>query len=216
MNSQVSLSDHFCLGVDQVLRAVFNNPKTTDRRYPADHIIESSSLIMTTAERARSAGLMRVNHAGEVCAQALYHGQRIASRSSHVKEKMNQAALEEGDHLAWCHLRIVELNSHTSYLNFLWYLGSFAVGMTAGLMGDSWSLGFLAETEHQVVQHLEKQLGLLPAQDQKSYSILKQMQLDEENHKNHAIEAGAKNLPPVVKKLMSIVSGIMVKTAYWV
>ena len=124
--------------------------------------------------------------------------------------------MEEGDHLSWCHLRIVELNSHTSYLNFLWYLGSFAVGMTAGLMGDSWSLGFLAETEHQVVQHLEKQLGRLSAQDQKSYSILKQMQSDEENHKNHAIEAGAKNLPPVVKKLMSMVSGIMVKTAYWV
>jgi ubiquinone biosynthesis monooxygenase Coq7 len=205
-----SFSDHFCLGVDQALRAVFNNPKTTGRSYPIEHIREPA---LTIAERQHSSGLMRVNHAGEVCAQALYHGQSITS-GPEMKEEMDRAAIEEGDHLAWCHQRIVELNGHTSYLNFLWYLGSFTIGLTAGLIGDAWSLGFLAETEDQVIQHLEKHLMLLPVQDKKSYAILKKMQSDEEQHKNYAIEAGAKTLPQPIKKLMGILSAIMVKTAY--
>ncbi len=206
-----SSSDRFCLGVDQALRAIFNNPETTSRPYPVDHTREP---VLTIAERQHSSGLMRVNHAGEVCAQALYHGQSITSHCRKMKEKMHQAVIEERDHLEWCHRRIVELHSHTSYLNFLWYLGSFAIGLTAGLIGDSWSLGFIAETENQVIQHLEKHLMLLPLQDKKSYAILKKMQSDEEQHKNHAIEAGAKTLPRSIKKLMGILSAIMVKTAY--
>ncbi|MCC2666995.1 MAG: coq7 [Gammaproteobacteria bacterium] len=207
-----SFSDRFCLGVDQALRAVFNNPKTTGRPYPVDDMEEPN---LTIAERQHSSGLMRVNHTGEVCAQALYHGQSITSYGHAMKEKMHQAAIEEGDHLAWCHRRILELDSHTSYLNFLWYLGSFAMGLTAGFIGDSWSLGFVAETETQVIQHLEKHLMLLPLQDKKSYAILKKMQSDEEQHKNHARDAGAKTLPRPIKKLMGVLSAIMVKTAYW-
>jgi len=209
---QYSLFDQVCLSVDQALRAIFDNPKTTGRPYPAANEIEVE---MTASQRNYSAALMRVNHAGEVCAQALYHGQVVFSRCGVVREKMYQAAIEEGDHLAWCRLRIDELGSHTSYLNLLWYLGSFGIGFTAGLVGDHWSLGFLAETESQVVQHLEKQLTLLPLQDKKSYKILQQMQLDEAEHRNDAIKAGASRLPFPVRKLMSMVSKIMVKTAYW-
>src|SRR5262249_21998040 len=142
-----------------------------------------------------SAGLMRINHAGEVCAQALYHGQGLASQSPHVKQKMQQAAVEEGDHFALCRIRFFELGSHTSYLNPLWYAGSFTLGLTAGLVGEKWSLGFLAETEHQVVKHLEKHLNILSNQDHRSYKILQQMQQDEAIHRDEAIKAGASELP---------------------
>lgn len=208
-----SFSDHFWVGVDQMLRAVCNNPKKTDRPYPGNDTKES---VMTVEQRRLSARLMRVNHAGEICAQALYHGQAIASHCSAIKEKMQQAAIEEGDHLAWCYFRLLELNSHTSYLNFLWYLGSFTLGLTAGLVGNAWSLGFLAETENQVVQHLDNHLALLPIQDKKSYKILQEMQNDEAKHRDDAIKTGAARLPSPIKKLMAIVSKIMVKTAYWV
>lgn len=208
-----SLFDQMCLGVDQALRSVFNNPKTTGRPYPAANEIEAR---MTHEQRKHSAALMRINHSGEVCAQALYHGQGIVSRSSLVKEKMEQASLEEGDHLAWCIMRIHELGGHASYLNLLWYIGSFSIGFTAGLVGDQWSLGFLAETENQVVKHLEKHLKLLPTEDKKSHHILKQMQLDESVHRDEAIEAGASVLPLPVKKLMTFASKVMVKTTYWI
>lgn len=210
---QYSLFDQVCFGVDQALRAVFDNPKTTGRSYPAINEMEAE---MTVSQRHYSAALMRVNHAGEVCAQALYHGQAVFSHCDAVREKMHQAAIEEGDHLAWCRLRIDELGGHTSYLTLLWYLGCFSIGFTAGLVGDKWSLGFLAETESQVVQHLEKHLALLPLQDKKSYKILQQMQLDEAEHQSDAIQAGASTLPLPIKKLMSIVSKVMVKTAFWV
>lgn len=208
-----SLSDQICIGVDQLLRAVFNNPVTTGRPNPALSEVEAP---MTTGQRHYSAALMRVNHAGEVCAQALYHGQAIFSHSRVVRDKMIQAAIEEGDHLAWCRLRIDELGSHPSYLNLVWYLASFGIGFMAGWVGDRWNLGFLAETESQVVQHLEKQLALLPLQDKKSYKILQQMQLDEAAHRHEAIKAGASVLPFPVRKLMSLASKIMVKTAFWV
>lgn len=205
--------DHMCLGLDQALRAVFKNPRTTGRPYPAINEVEP---VLTKQQRQHSAALMRINHAGEVCAQALYHGQGIVSRSIAVKEKMDQAAIEEGDHLAWCMLRLNELGSHASYLNLLWYLGSFSIGFAAGLVGDRWSLGFLAETEHQVVRHLEKHLMILPEQDKKSYKILQQMQLDEAAHRDDAMKAGASELPSPVKKLMSAVSKVMVKVSYWI
>jgi len=208
-----SIFDQMCLGLDQALRAVFDNPRTTGRAYPGACEAEP---VMTGEQRQYSAALMRINHSGEVCAQALYHGQGMVSRSGVVKEKMDQAAIEEGDHLAWCMLRINELGSHASYLNLLWYLGSLSIGFAAGLVGDRWSLGFLAETENQVVRHLEKHLMLLPRQDKRSYKILQQMQLDEALHRDDAMKAGASVLPGPVKKLMSLVSKVMVKVAYWV
>lgn len=203
--------DQFCLGIDQALRSIFGNATTTDRQYPADRLPESE---LTPEQRQHSAALMRINHAGEVCAQALYHGQGLVSRRYEVREKMQQAAIEEGDHLAWCSRRLTELGSHTSYLNPIWYMGSFVIGLSAGLVGDEWSLGFLAETENQVVKHLAHQLTQLPSQDEKSYKILQQMQFDEAEHRDAAIQAGAAVLPSFIKKLMSITSKIMVKTTY--
>lgn len=203
--------DNLCLSIDQALKAVLGHAKTTHRPNPANLIPESP---LTEEQRKHSAALMRINHAGEVCAQALYHGQGLASRCQTVREKMQHAAIEEGDHLAWCRARLVELSSHTSYFNPLWYAGSFAIGLTAGLIGDKWSLGFLAETENQVVQHLAKQMHLLPEADKKSQHILKQMQHDEEQHRDEAHQAGAADLPLLIKKVMKFSSKIMVKTAY--
>lgn len=207
-----SLLDQLCLGFDQALRALSDTAKTTDRSYPARNEMDTH---MSVDQRKHSAGLMRINHAGEVCAQALYHGQGLVSRSNAIKQKMQQAAIEEGDHLAWCRTRLFELGSHTSYLNPLWYAGSFTIGLTAGLVGDKWSLGFLAETEHQVVKHLEGHLKILSNQDHKSYKILQQMQQDEASHRDEAVKAGAAELPPFIKKLMQFTSKVMVKTAYW-
>jgi ubiquinone biosynthesis monooxygenase Coq7 len=210
---EYSFLDQCCLGVDQAIRAVFGGAKITNRPYPAENQKECD---LTEKERQHIASLMRVNHAGEVCAQALYHGQGLVSRQQEVKDKMQQAAVEEGDHLAWCSKRLMELHSHTSYLNPLWYAGSFAIGLTAGVIGDSWSLGFLAETENQVVKHLEKHLALLPSKDMRSHLILQQMQQDESQHQHDAIAAGGKPLPGIIKKVMRLVSKIMVKTAKWV
>lgn len=205
--------DHFCLNIDQGLRAVFGKPETTDRPLP-DADLEESEL--SQQEKRHAAGLMRVNHAGEVCAQALYHGQGVVSRDRAIQAQMRKAAIEEGDHLAWCSRRVTELGSHTSYLNPLWYLGSFAIGLTAGLVGDRWSLGFVAETERQVVNHLDAHLSLLPDQDLKSRKILEQMQADEAQHREEAIAAGAAQLPDFVKKIMTLTSRLMVKAAYWI
>ncbi len=205
--------DNLCLGVDQALRAVSGASKTSGRPYPANALKDQE---MTLPQRNYSAALMRINHAGEVCAQALYHGQGLGSRNRLVKEKMRRAALEEGDHLAWCAKRLTELHSHTSYLNPFWYASSFAIGLSAGMIGDQWSLGFLAETENQVVQHLEKQLGELPATDQKSQMIINQMQQDEANHRDDAMQAGAAELPTWLKRVMQFTAKIMVKTAFWI
>jgi len=158
---------------------------------------------------------MRINHAGEVCAQALYQGQAVASRDLAVQEKMQQAALEEGDHLDWCRRRLDELGSQTSYFNPLWYAGSFCIGMAAGMIGDKWSLGFVAETERQVIKHLTGHMALLPQQDQRSYKILKKMEEDEARHRDTAIESGAHELPGYIKSVMALTSRIMVKTAYY-
>lgn len=205
--------DQLCLGLDQALKAIFGNATTTDRKYPGDTVPEP---LLTDAERKQAAALMRINHAGEVCAQALYHGQGLVSRRHDVKEKMQHAAIEEGDHLDWCSRRLMELSSRTSYLNPLWYVGSFSIGLTAGLIGDKWSLGFLAETENQVVKHLETHLDLLPEADEKSMAILQQMQHDEAQHRDDARKAGAAELPFFIKKLMTFTSKIMVKTSYWI
>jgi len=207
-----TLFDRLCLGADQVVRALTNNAITTGQPYPAKSVEDHP---MTTEQRKHAAALMRINHTGEICAQALYHGQGLVSRSPVIQEKMQQAAIEEGDHLAWCKQRLNELGSHTSYLNPLWYAGSFCIGMAAGMVGDKWSLGFVAETERQVINHLEKHLNLLPATDQRSYEILKKMENDEAKHRDEAIISGAKELPSPVKLAMNFMSKIMVKTVYW-
>jgi len=208
---QYTFLDSLCLGIDQAVRALAGEVKTSGQPYPAESAEEPD---LSEDQRKQTASLMRVNHAGEICAQALYHGQGVVSRSKDIQEKMKQSALEEGDHLAWCSQRIDELGSHTSYLNPLWYAGSFCIGMAAGMIGDDWSLGFVAETERQVIKHLEGHMHLLPMQDQRSYCILEQMGKDEAHHRDEAISAGARELPEVVKKAMSLVSRVMVKTAY--
>lgn len=203
--------DELCLKLDQALRTVFGESIHTHRAYPAENTSEAN-----LTDNKHSAAIMRINHAGEVCAQALYQGQALFSRNSEIKAKMQQAAVEEGDHLKWCSQRLVELNSHRSYLSPFWYLGSFSIGAVAGMFGDPWSLGFVAETETQVIKHLESQLQLLPTEDIKSYKILQQMQQDEAKHRQDAIHYGAKDLPAPIKSIMNITAKIMVKTAYWI
>jgi ubiquinone biosynthesis monooxygenase Coq7 len=204
--------DQLCLTVDQALRAFTGKVATSGRTNPAASLPEPA---LTPTEAKHAAGLMRVNHAGEVCAQALYHGQALVSRDPLIKAHLQYAAVEEGDHLAWCSTRLLELQSHTSYLNPVFYMGSFAIGMAAGVVGDQWSLGFVAETERQVAAHLEKHLDLLPPNDTKSARILQMMHTDELSHRDDAIKAGAATLPRVIQKLMRLTSRVMVKTAYW-
>lgn len=213
MNRCYSLFDKLCLGIDQALRTLTHHAPTTGSPYPAEGMEEPP---LNEDQRKRSAGLMRVNHAGEVCAQALYHGQGLVSRESAMQENMRRAAVEEGDHLDWCKHRLDELGSHTSYLNPLWYIGSFCIGAAAGMAGDAWSLGFVVETERQVIRHLEGHLQLLPAQDARSHTILEHMEWDETKHRDDAITAGARELPAVIKRVMAMTSKVMVKMAYFV
>jgi ubiquinone biosynthesis monooxygenase Coq7 len=158
---------------------------------------------------------MRGNHAGEVAAQGLYQGQALTARLDSVRQQMERAALEENDHLAWCESRAKELGAHVSYLNPLWYGGSVAIGALAGLAGDKWSLGFVVETERQVVRHLDDHLARLPAQDAKSRAILEQMRQDEGHHATVALEAGGAALPEPIKRLMGLASQVMTRTAYY-
>lgn len=208
---QYSPLDSVLISLDQALRTVFGKPEVTERPNPANTVEESE---LSESEARHVAGLMRVNHAGEVCAQALYQGQALTAKLPQVRKSMERAAQEENDHLDWCESRLNELGSHTSYLNPLWYAGSFAIGATAGLIGDKWSLGFVAETEKQVVKHLESHLQQIPPQDGKSRAILEQMKVDEEQHGTSALKAGGAHLPEPIKKLMGFTSKIMTKSAY--
>jgi ubiquinone biosynthesis monooxygenase Coq7 len=205
--------DKICLGFDQALKALTHDIQTTGSPYPAESAGEAD---LSAAESALSAGLMRVNHTGEVCAQALYHGQALVTRHAPLQAQLQAAALEEGDHLYWCKRRLDELQSHTSYLNPLWYAGSFCIGAVAGVVGDDWSLGFVVETEKQVINHLEGHLKRLPVNDVRSAAILKQMEQDEAHHRDEAKAAGARELPPPIKVLMRMMSKVMVKTVYYV
>jgi len=166
--------------------------------------------------RRHSAGLMRVNHAGEIAAQGLYHGQALTARLPETRAALRKAAAEEGDHLAWCRERLDELGSQPSLLNPLWYAGSVAIGALAGLAGDRMSLGFMAETERQVEGHLADHLQRLPADDTRSRTIVQQMQADEIGHGRAAVAAGAAPLPEPVPKLMHLAARVMTGTAYWI
>ena len=205
--------DQFLIHLDNAVRTVCGAPAVTERPDPADAAPENE---LSDSERRLAAGLMRVNHAGEVSAQALYQGQSLTAKLPGVREKMERAAREENDHLAWCEQRLKALDSRTSLLNPLWYGGSFAIGALAGLAGDKWSLGFVVETERQVVKHLEEHLQRLPADDHKSRAVLEQMKEDETHHATTALQAGGAELPEPVKKLMGATSKVMTSAAYFI
>ncbi len=171
---------------------------------------------LTEAEKRHAAGLMRVNHAGEIAAQGLYRGQAVMSRSETTRDFMRRAASEEGDHLAWCESRLQELDSRPSRLNPIWYLGSFVIGATAAVFGDRLSLGFVTETERQVEGHLASHLDRLPANDQRSRHIVELMKSDEAAHAQAARARGAKSLPGPIPTLMRVAARVMTGTAYWI
>jgi ubiquinone biosynthesis monooxygenase Coq7 len=170
---------------------------------------------LSEQEKKHAAGLMRVNHVGEVCAQALYQAQRLTSVSPHLQSQLAHAAKEEEDHLVWCAKRLEELGSRPSLLNPIWFAGSFAIGTLAGLAGDQWSLGFVVETEKQVENHLNSHLEALPLNDLASRSIVEQMRIEEIEHGNMARNLGAKELPEPITKVMGLISQVMTKTAYY-
>lgn len=174
----------------------------------------TSDLDLSSQERAHVAGLMRVNHVGEVCAQALYQSQKLLAKTPKTRALLDQAAKEEMDHMAWCEERLKELDSRPSLLNPIWYVGAFGIGLVAGLAGDRWSLGFVAETEKQVERHLDDHLKKLPEADLRSRAIVEQMRSDEIVHGAGAIAAGGQELPHPVQLLMSCISKIMTTTAY--
>jgi 3-demethoxyubiquinol 3-hydroxylase len=206
-----SPADTLLIRFDRTLRTLFGRPPT-ERPDPADALPEGA---LSDADREGAARLMRVNHAGEICAQALYHGQSLTARRGGVRASMERAAREENDHLAWCERRTRELGGHVSLLNPAWYAGSFAIGALAGVAGDRWSLGFMAETEHQVVEHLEDHLARLPEADAKSRAILRQMQADEAAHATAALQSGGAPLPAPLRGLMRAASRVMTGTAYY-
>ncbi len=201
--------DNFMMQLDTGLRTLFGKPSVTERPNPENTIAEGE---LSANEKELAGRLMRINHSGEVAAQGLYQGQALTAKLPDVREKMERAAEEENDHLDWCKQRINELDTHTSYLNPLWYFGSVAIGAAAGLAGDKWSLGFVAETEHQVVRHLTSHLNQISENDHKSRAILEQMKEDEGHHATAALDAGAAELPVPVKKFMALTSKIMTNT----
>jgi ubiquinone biosynthesis monooxygenase Coq7 len=203
--------DRFILEFDTALRSVVGGANAHRPIPGSDTGIHSA---LDAAERKHAAGLMRVNHVGEVCAQALYQSQKLVARNPEIQEMLDHSGQEEMDHLAWCETRLQELGSHASYLNPLWYAGSFAIGLAAGLAGDRWSLGFVAETEKQVENHLESHLETLPKEDQRSRAIVDQMRLDEIAHGQAAKNAGGANLPEPIQKIMQTISKVMTTTAY--
>lgn len=202
--------DSLIIEFDRALRTVFATARTS-RPTPGADIPEA---VLDDAERRQVIGLMRVNHCGEVCAQALYQGQALTSRDPAVRDALRTAAEEETEHLAWTESRIDELGGRKSLLNPLWYLGSLSMGVFAGALGDKWNLGFLAETERQVEAHLDGHLSSLPVSDAKSRAIVDQMRLDEIGHAEMAFAHGAAELPRPVKVLMKYAAKIMTSAAY--
>lgn len=213
----LSSIDRLILGIDRVVQTLSDTPAHTPESHqeprpsPAQDMLETE---LSEQERRHAGGLMRVNHTGEVCAQALYQGQGLTAKLPQVRAEMEQAAAEEIDHLVWCKQRLEELDSHTSYLNPLWYGLSFALGAGAGLVGDKVSLGFVAATEERVCAHLEAHLKQLPEADRKSRAVVKQMLTDEARHADAALKAGGLDFPAPVKTAMSLVSRAMTASSY--
>lgn len=210
-NRHLTLLDQLLTQADRALRTIAGNNSVSTRNSPAQDIEEAE---LDSNETKHVAGLMRINHTGEVCAQGLYQGQALTAKLEQVRNKMQEASDEEEDHLAWCRGRLKELNSQTSILNPLFYSASFGIGALAGLAGDKWSLGFVAETEKQVCKHLDNHLQKLPIQDEKSKAILEQMKTDEAKHAATATEAGGASLPLPIKLSMTLMSKVMTNTTY--
>ena len=203
--------DELIVAFDKGLRTVLA-PAQSLRPMPGEALPEGA---LSSESRAQAAALMRVNHSGEICAQALYQGQALTARNPRARAALERAAQEETEHLAWTERRIEALGGRKSLLNPAWYAGSFAIGALAGLLGDRWNLGFLAETEHQVVRHLEGHLQRLPAADEKSRAVLEMMKQDEARHATSAITHGGADLPGPAKAAMRLSSRLMTETAYW-
>lgn len=204
--------DQFILQFDRALRTVFA-PAHSVRPIPGGELPDAA---LADDEKRHAAALMRINHCGEICAQALYQGQAMMSRDPAIRDALRQASDEETEHLAWTEQRIAELGGRKSLLNPLWYGGALAIGLLAGRFGDRWNLGFLAETERQVEAHLKGHLDTLPETDQKSRAIVAQMKIDEAEHADTAVALGAHELPVPVKGAMKLASRVMTRTAYWV
>lgn len=203
--------DHLIIEFDAAVRSIFA-PARSGRPVPGDELPEAE---LSEAERKHAAGLMRVNHVGEICAQALYQGQALTSRDPVLRESLREAAREETEHLAWTEHRLMELRSRKSLLNPFWYAGALGLGIVAGRLGDKWNLGFLAETERQVESHLNGHLASLPAHDGRSVAIVKQMRKDEIRHADTAVKLGAAELPAPIKVGMKLASKVMTRTAYY-
>ncbi|WP_237068594.1 2-polyprenyl-3-methyl-6-methoxy-1,4-benzoquinone monooxygenase [Microbulbifer guangxiensis] len=203
--------DRLLIQADRALRTLSPGTPSHGRPSPAQSVQEAE---LSDSERRHAAGLMRVNHSGEVCAQALYQGQALTARLPEVRGEMERAADEEIDHLAWCDQRLRELDSRPSLLNPLWYGLSYGLGAAAGKISDRVSLGFVAATEEQVCKHLESHLQRLPAQDAKSRAVVEQMRIDEEEHGHAALEAGGTRFPAPVRGVMTLVSKVMTSLSY--
>ncbi|WP_445156878.1 2-polyprenyl-3-methyl-6-methoxy-1,4-benzoquinone monooxygenase [Halomonas sp. E14] len=212
MNRHYSRADNLIHQFDTVMRTLIPGTARSSRPSPVTADVQDEP--MTVEERRHAAGLMRVNHTGEVCAQALYQGQGFTARLPEVRAQMEQSAQEEIDHLAWCDERLRELDSHPSVLNPLFYAASFGMGAVAGAIGDRISLGFVAATEEQVGRHLEDHLVRLPPGDHRSRAVLRQMAIDEAHHAQLALEAGGVRFPAPVKFGMSLMSKVMTKSVY--
>ncbi len=207
---RLSLADRLIQEIDRGLRTVAA-ANVSARPFPDQGVAET---VHDPVARKHAAALMRVNHAGEIAAQALYHGQALTARNPAIREQMLAAARDETDHLAWCERRVKELDSRTSLLAPVWYAGSFAIGALAGISGDRTSLGFVEETEKQVVEHLDSHLHELPADDERSRRIVAQMKADEDRHADEARNKGAMGLPRPVRALMRRTARLMTRTAY--
>jgi len=204
--------DSLIINFDKSLRTLFSEAHSI-RPFPDAGL---PNVILDESEQKLAAALMRVNHSGEICAQALYQGQALTARDPVVQVELKQAAEEETEHLAWTSRRVRELGGHLSLLNPLWYGNSLAIGALAGLLGDKWNLGFLAETERQVGTHLQTHLGKLPQQDIKSLTIVRQMIADEARHGDMAVQLGGAELPLPIKLAMQLSAKVMTQTAYWI
>lgn len=212
MTRNYTIIDRALNEFDNFQRSVFGKACTT-RSYPAQHTPENT---LNFTEKKQSAALMRINHTGEVCAQALYRGQALLARNPKIKQILEQSGHEETDHLAWCQQRLEELSSHRSYLNVFWYWSSFFIGLLAAASGDQWSLGFVEETEKQVERHLDSHLEKLASADKRSEAVIAQMKLDEIHHGQNAHHAGAAELPELVKQIMALQSKVMTSLAYYI
>ena len=210
--SETRMRDRLISEFDKALRTLFA-PAPTTRAMPGASLPEGE---MTDEERKHAASLLRVDHCGEVCAQALYQGQALTSRDPALELRLQQAAWEETEHLNWTERRIKELGGTTSLLNPLMYAGSLGIGVAAGMLGDKWNLGFLAETERQVESHLQDHKQRIPSQDKRSLEVLEQMRLDEVGHADMAVESGAAELPEPVKQAMKFSANVMTSTVYYI